>query len=280
MCCVLIVRLTPVASAQRALQPVPRTFQLPPVIVTAQKEPADPQTLPVSLTAVAKPTLLNAGVEIVSEAGVYAPEHVVHRVHRAQAEQRAIPRHRLEPGEPGDHDVLRRRAAAQLEHVEHRLLDVEQVEFVRGPQSALFGRNTLGGLINVTSTRPSLSRRGPAACPCRSPTATRATSAGGVRAARRRHAWAWLSLQYGRRDGFTRNDVTGNDLDSRAAFAGKGQLLWTPVASWETRLIVTGERARDGDYALSDLGGLRQNPFTRRATSRASRIATSSARRS
>ena len=29
------------------------------------------------------------------------------------------------------------------------LLDVDQIEFVRGPQSALFGRNTLGGLVNV-----------------------------------------------------------------------------------------------------------------------------------
>ena len=38
------------------------------------------------------------------------------------------------------------------------LIDVDQVEFVRGPQSALFGRNTLGGLINVTSARPSLSK--------------------------------------------------------------------------------------------------------------------------
>ena len=37
------------------------------------------------------------------------------------------------------------------------LLDVGQVEFVRGPQSALFGRNSIGGLINVTSARPSLS---------------------------------------------------------------------------------------------------------------------------
>src|SRR5207247_7666936 len=35
------------------------------------------------------------------------------------------------------------------------LLDVDQIEFVRGPQSALFGRNTLGGLVNITSTRPS-----------------------------------------------------------------------------------------------------------------------------
>ena len=37
-------------------------------------------------------------------------------------------------------------------------LDVSQVEFVRGPQSALFGRNTLGGLVNVSSARPSLTK--------------------------------------------------------------------------------------------------------------------------
>ena len=41
------------------------------------------------------------------------------------------------------------------------LLDVSQIEFVRGPQSPLFGRNTLGGIVNVTSARPSMSR-GPA----------------------------------------------------------------------------------------------------------------------
>ena len=38
------------------------------------------------------------------------------------------------------------------------MLDVEQVEFARGPQSSLFGRNTLGGLVNVLSARPSLTK--------------------------------------------------------------------------------------------------------------------------
>ena len=37
------------------------------------------------------------------------------------------------------------------------LLDVGQIEFVRGPQSPLFGRNTLGGIVNVTTARPSMS---------------------------------------------------------------------------------------------------------------------------
>src|SRR5213079_33407 len=36
------------------------------------------------------------------------------------------------------------------------LLGVDQIEFVRGPQSALYGRNALGGVINIASARPSL----------------------------------------------------------------------------------------------------------------------------
>ena len=63
------------------------------------------------------------------------------------------------------------------------------------------------------------------------------------------------------RDGFTTNDLTGNDLDYRSATSGKAQLLWTPAANWEARVIVSGERARDGDLALNDLGALRRNPF-------------------
>ena len=69
------------------------------------------------------------------------------------------------------------------------------------------------------------------------------------------------SIGYERRAGFTFNRVTGHDVDSREGLTGKGQVLWTPSSVWETRLIVTGERARDGDFALNDLGGLRENPF-------------------
>jgi iron complex outermembrane receptor protein len=68
-------------------------------------------------------------------------------------------------------------------------------------------------------------------------------------------------LGRGKREGFTVNDVTGNDLDYRSSAYGKAQLRWKPSNEWDARLIVTGERDRDGDYALNDLATLRQNPF-------------------
>ena len=258
------ILLTSVARAQsgssQAGQPA-ATFQLPPLLVTAQKEPADPQALPLSVTTVAKPTLQNAGIEIVSEAGAYGPN-----VQFTEFSARKLSNARFRgigssPANPSITTFFDGVPQLNANTSSIDLVDVDQIEFVRGPQSALFGRNALGGLINVTSTRPSLSTwSGSLNVPFANSDArdVRGSVAGPLVADK---LGMGVSLQYGRRDGYTVNDVTGNDLDSRSAFAGKGQLLWTPMRSWETRVIISGERDRDGDYALSDLGGLRQNPY-------------------
>jgi iron complex outermembrane receptor protein len=237
------------------------TFQLPTLIVTAQKEPADAQGLPLSLTTVAAPTLENAGIQTVSDAGVYAPnvsftEFTARKLSNARF--RGIGASPANPSITTSFDGVPQ-LNANTSSID--LVDIDQVEFVRGPQSALFGRNALGGLINVTSAKPSLGEwTGSLSVPLGNFDARdiRGGLAGPLIENRLGLA---VSLQYGRRDGYTVNDLTGNDVDSRSAFAGKGQLLWTPVGSWETRVIVNGERDRDGDYALSDLGGLRRNPY-------------------
>jgi len=140
------------------------------------------------------------------------------------------------------------------------LLDVNQIEFVRGPQSPLFGRNTLGGIVNVTSVKPNLSKwTGAVSAPFGNAGLwdVRGNVSGPV------NDKAAISFAVGKqqRDGFTTNTVTGNKLDSRDGTFTKAQLLFIPNANWETRVIYAYERDRDGDYALGDLDAIRIAPF-------------------
>ena len=131
------------------------TFQLPTLIVTAQKEAAVAQELPVSLTAIPQPTLRDSGASIVSD--LFAPNIYFTEF---TARKLSNPRFRgigASPANPAVATYFDGVPQLNTNSSSVDLLDVGQVEFVRGPQSALFGRNAIGGVINVTSARPSLS---------------------------------------------------------------------------------------------------------------------------
>lgn len=243
-------------ATQGATQAPPVT--LPTVTVTAQKEPANVQRVPVSVTVVPADWLqLGASV---SDAGIYSPNTYFSEF---TARKLTNPRFRgvgASPANPSITTFIDGVPMLNANASKVELMNVEQVEFVRGPQSALFGRNTLAGLINVVSARPSLTAwTGQLAVPIGnySSREVRANASGPLTD---RLAFG-ASISHSRREGFSTNQITSNDLDYREGTAGKAQLLWTATDTWETRLIFSGERARDGDYALSDLGGLRGSRY-------------------
>jgi iron complex outermembrane receptor protein len=237
-------------------------LRLPVLTVTAEKEPEDAQRAAVSVTAVPKSTLEAAGVRAVSEAADYAPNTFFHEF---TARKLSNPRFRgigSSPNNPGISTYIDGVPQLNANSSNIELAGVEQIEFVRGPQSALYGRNAIGGVVNVRSTRPSLTDwHGSLTAPFGNfdTRDARGAISGPIGGAGR--MGVGISFGYSEREGFSQNDLTGNDLDSRAASFGKAQWLWLPSANWEARAIVSGERARDGDYALNDLGAVRSNPF-------------------
>jgi iron complex outermembrane recepter protein len=242
-------------------QSAPPKITLPTVTVSAQKEPADPKALPVSVTAVPADLLSKSGVTMVSDAGPFSPNTTFTEFTARKLSNARIRGLGAGPSNPGVTTYYDGVPQFNANSSSIELLDVDQIEFVRGPQSTLFGRNALGGLINIASARPSATKwTGTATVPFGDfdQVGFRAAVSGPIAGDT---AAVGFAVSFAERSGYTVNDLTGNDLDSRSAFAAKGQLLWKPSSAWVTRVIVAGERARDGDYALNDLAAVRQNPF-------------------
>src|SRR5688572_18073417 len=234
----------------------PARFALPTVIVTVEKRPQDVLNVPVSVTTVQREALLNAGARYVSDAARVAPNVFVHEF---TARKLSNPRFRgigAGPNNPGVTTYIDGVPQLNANSSSLELIDVAQIEFARGPQSALFGRNTVGGLVNIASREPSRTAwTGEVTAPFGNKDLRdiRGSVSGPVV---RERVSAGVAAGYSARDGYTQNDATGNTLDDRSAAFGKVQLLFTPAASWDARVIVSAERARDGDYALQDLAAL------------------------
>ena len=257
----IAVSSAPAASAdqnppQQGVPPV----TLPQVVVTAQKEPADAQRLPVSVSAVNRQTLDSAGFSSVGEAAIFSPNTLFAELSARKVSNPYIRGIGSSPSSPGVTTYIDGVPQLNANSSNIELIDIEQIEFVRGAQSALYGRNALGGLINVTTTRPSMTQW---TSRIDSPLGTQREL--GIRGAMSGplSGNAALGLAFGTRvrDGFTVNDVTGHTLDDRSATFGRAQFVYMPTPRWETRFIFGGERDRDGDYALNDLEETRRNPY-------------------
>ena len=233
---------------------------LPQVVVTAQKEPADAQRLPLSVSAVDRQTLDSAGISSVGEASIFSPNTLFAELSARKVSNPYVRGIGSSPSSPGVTTYIDGVPQLNANSSNVELIDIDQIEFVRGAQSALYGRNALGGLINIATARPSMTQW---TSRIDSPLGTQREL--GIRGATSGplSGNAALGLAFGTRvrNGYTVNDLTGHTLDDRSGTFGRAQFLYMPTPRWETRFIFGGERDRDGDYALNDLEAVRQNPY-------------------
>jgi iron complex outermembrane receptor protein len=260
---VLVLLLVSSPSFAQSAPPSGQTpsVTLPAVIVTAEREATDIREVPASVTAVTAQTISDSGLRAITDAAIFAPNTVFTEFTARKVSNARFRGVGSSPGNPAITTYIDGVPQLNSNSSNIELLDVSQIEFVRGPQSPLFGRNTLGGIVNVVSARPSMSDwTGSVSVPFGNLGYKEAR--GNVSGPVGSRAAIGVAAGTQRRDGYTVNAITGNDLDWRDGTFAKAQLLFLPTANWETRFIYAHERNRDGDYALGDLDAIRIAPYT------------------
>ena len=69
-----------------------------------------------------------------------------------------------------------------------------------------------------------------------------------------------LTGGFPQRDGYTINLFDGQDVDNRNHLVRPLEMLWTPTDRLDIRLMVNGERDRDGDFPIYDLASHPRQP--------------------
>jgi iron complex outermembrane receptor protein len=133
--------------------------QIETVVVTAEKRTEDLQKIPVAVTALQGSTLDARGItgfkELSAEvpslrfgAGVTGGENVI--------TMRGLGSQNTTPG--GDSPVAYSVDGVYLQRttvVDPDFYDIERIEVLRGPQGTLYGRNSMGGSVNIITGKPS-----------------------------------------------------------------------------------------------------------------------------
>ncbi|GAD50037.1 putative TonB-dependent receptor [Caenibius tardaugens NBRC 16725] len=125
------------------------------------------------------------------------------------------------------------------------LFDVDRVEVLRGPQGTLFGANTTGGVVNVSTAQPTGEFGGKAEVTIGNYDRIDVKAAIDVPVVEDVLA-AKVAVMHSSRDGFYTNIVDGSDMGSRNVTAVRGYLKYTPTS--DLNITLSGEygRARNG----------------------------------
>nr|WP_240946109.1 TonB-dependent receptor [Pseudomaricurvus alkylphenolicus] len=125
------------------------------VVVTARKREENLQEVPDSITVLNNESLENAGVGNLEDVGAIVPNMSVRRANNAASMLIAMrginPSRNTEPSVAVVVDGVQQSNFLQFSQA---LSDVAQIEVLKGPQGSLYGRNALGGAINIVTQQP------------------------------------------------------------------------------------------------------------------------------
>ena len=199
------------------------------IVVTAEKRESALQETPVAVTAVSRETIETRGLNDFQQLQFMVPGLVYNEVaDMAQITMRGvgvdISEMSAEPGVALHVDGVYRGGLVSSSSM---MFDMERIEVLRGPQGTLFGRNSIGGSLNVITRLPGEEAAFDASLLLGDYDRTRLELSGdapiipGVFAVR-------AAVAHDERDGFTQNRLTGREEDASEATLVKLSAVITP----------------------------------------------------
>ena len=140
----------------------------------------------------------------------------------------------------------------RVSNINPEMFDIERVEVLRGPQGTLYGKNTIGGAINIVSTKPDTEQFS-AKLRANFGNYERTDFAGLLTGPISKNIAGKFSFSYRNRDGWVDNVVLDKKQKDDDAQAYRGQLLYT---SEDTEIMFTA------DYNRLDVEDMARIPQT------------------
>lgn len=221
------------------------------IIVTARKRSEDLQETPISITAISGEALESRGYGNLSDIAQTTPSLVFIQSSAISGSSAAAAVFLRGIGQldfamftdPGvgiylDGAYIARSVGSVL-----NFIDVDHVEVLRGPQGTLFGRNTIGGAINVVTRLPGDELQGSATLTTGSH--DRVMLKGSVDVPLSDTVHSSFSGFFHQRDGYVTNPDTGTQFGDDDASGARAQVQWTASEEFTALLALDGTRQRE-----------------------------------
>ncbi len=226
------------------------------IVITAQKRSESLVNVPIAVTAVSGANLAKSGVTDMGDLAAVVPGlHVDTSGAFFQPSIRGVGTAIAGAGASANvatyvDGVYKPQALSN----DFNFIDVDSVQVLKGPQGTLFGRNSTGGAIVVTTKTPTFTPQFEA----QAGYGTFNTVTGSLYAVSGITDKLAMSVALGgsHSDGWVKNIYDGQQADKSDDFAGRVKLLYLPAQDWKFTLTLDAFRTNDpGLYAASAYKG-------------------------
>ncbi len=218
-------------------------FAFDEIVVVARKRSESLQDVPVTVTAFSGQAIRDAGIERPADFIALTANMTLVETNNAGSTfivLRGITQNRnSEPSVAVVVDGIQQMSPAQFNQ---ELFDIQQIEVLKGPQGALYGRNAIGGAIVITTEPPADEFEGRVKAGIESGFGYKAQlSVGGPVSDTLKYR---LSAAIIDTDGYIENEFLNEKADPYKDISIRGKLLWEPTDNFSADLRVSYSELR------------------------------------